>query len=107
VRAIGPARSIQRQRRRAGVAGQDDFILTAAGIGENSSSACATQCGALARLNVKLDARANASGGPRISASEVASRSGLSKPTKNQSSHSTHRRSFCVSTPKISSLRKL
>jgi acetate kinase len=51
--------------------GLDAFIFTA-GIGENSVPVRAALCGKLAWLGVKLDAQANASGGPRISASDSA-----------------------------------
>jgi acetate kinase len=46
--------------------GLDAFVFTA-GIGENSVPVRAALCGKLAWLGVKLDAQANASGGPRIS----------------------------------------
>ena len=46
--------------------GLDAFVFTA-GIGENSAPLRAALCGKLAWLGVKLDERANASGGPRIS----------------------------------------
>ena len=51
--------------------GLDAFIFTA-GIGENSVPVRAALCGKLAWLGVKLDEQANASGGPRISASDSA-----------------------------------
>ena len=47
--------------------GLDAFVFTA-GIGENSAPVRAALCGKLAWLGVKLDERANASNGPRISA---------------------------------------
>lgn len=47
--------------------GLDAFVFTA-GIGEHSILVRAALCGKLAWLGVKLDERANASGGPRISA---------------------------------------
>ncbi len=47
--------------------GLDAFVFTA-GIGENSAPVRAALCGKLAWLGVKLDAQANAAGGPRISA---------------------------------------
>jgi acetate kinase len=46
--------------------GLDAFVFTA-GIGENSVPLRAALCGKLAWLGVKLDERANVSGGPRIS----------------------------------------
>ena len=46
--------------------GLDAFVFTA-GIGENSAPVRAALCGKLAWLGVKLDAQANAAGGPRIS----------------------------------------
>src|SRR5580692_2766597 len=46
--------------------GLDAFVFTA-GIGEHSAPVRAALCCKLAWLCVKLDARANASGGPRIS----------------------------------------
>ena len=46
--------------------GLDAFVFTA-GIGEHSAPVRAALCGKLAWLGVKLDAQANASGGPRIS----------------------------------------
>jgi acetate kinase len=46
--------------------GLDAFVFTA-GIGEHSVPVRAAPCGKLAWLGVKLDAQANASGGPRIS----------------------------------------
>ena len=46
--------------------GLDAFVFTA-GIGENSAPLRAALCAKLAWLGVKLDERANASGGPRIS----------------------------------------
>ena len=46
--------------------GLDAFVFTA-GIGEHSVPVRAALCGKLAWLGVKLDAQANASGGPRIS----------------------------------------
>jgi acetate kinase len=51
--------------------GLDAFIFTA-GIGENSVPVRAALCGKLAWLGVKLNEQANASGGPRISASDSA-----------------------------------
>ncbi len=51
--------------------GLDAFIFTA-GIGENSVPVRAALCCKLAWLGVKLDERANASGGPRISAPDSA-----------------------------------
>ena len=47
--------------------GLDAFVFTA-GIGEHSAPVRAALCGKLAWLVVKLDAQANGSGGPRISA---------------------------------------
>jgi acetate kinase len=47
--------------------GLDAFVFTA-GIGEHSALLRAALCAKLAWLGVKLDERANASGGPRISA---------------------------------------
>ena len=47
--------------------GLDAFVFTA-GIGENSAPVRAALCAKLAWLGVKLDAKANASGGPCISA---------------------------------------
>ena len=47
--------------------GLDAFVFTA-GIGEHSAPVRAALCAKLAWLGVKLDAQANASGGPRISA---------------------------------------
>ncbi len=47
--------------------GLDAFVFTA-GIGEHSAPVRAALCGKLAWLGVKLDERANTSGGPRISA---------------------------------------
>jgi acetate kinase len=49
--------------------GLDAFVFTA-GIGENSPPVRAALCRKLAWLNVKLDEKANASGGPRISAAD-------------------------------------
>jgi acetate kinase len=49
--------------------GLDAFVFTA-GIGENSPLVRAALCRKLASLNVKLDEKANASGGPRISAGD-------------------------------------
>jgi acetate kinase len=49
--------------------GLDAFVFTA-GIGENSAPLRAALCGKLAWLGVKLDERANVSGGPRISTPE-------------------------------------
>ncbi len=46
--------------------GLDAFVFTA-GIGENSAPLRAAFCAKLAWLGVKLDERANGSGGPRIS----------------------------------------
>ena len=46
--------------------GLDAFVFTA-GIGEHSAPVRAALCAKLAWLGVKLDAPANASGGPRIS----------------------------------------
>jgi acetate kinase len=46
--------------------GLDAFVFSA-GIGENSAPVRAALCDKLAWLGVKLDARANATGGPRIS----------------------------------------
>ena len=46
--------------------GLDAFVFTA-GIGEHSAPVRAALCGKLEWLGVKLDAQANASGGPRIS----------------------------------------
>ena len=46
--------------------GLDAFVFTA-GIGENSAPVRAALCGKLAWLGVKLDERANATNGPRIS----------------------------------------
>jgi len=46
--------------------GLDAFVFTA-GIGEHSAPVRAALCGKLAWFGVKLDAQANASGGPRIS----------------------------------------
>jgi acetate kinase len=46
--------------------GLDAFVFTA-GIGENSAPLRAALCAKLAWLGVKLDERANVSGGPRIS----------------------------------------
>lgn len=47
--------------------GLDAFVFTA-GIGEHSVPIRAALCGKLAWLGAKLDERANAAGGPRISA---------------------------------------
>jgi len=47
--------------------GLDAFVFTA-GIGEHSAAVRAALCAKLAWLGVKLDERANTSGGPRISA---------------------------------------
>ena len=49
--------------------GLDAFVFTA-GIGENSVPVRAALCNRLACLGVKLDEKANASGGPRISVSD-------------------------------------
>jgi acetate kinase len=49
--------------------GLDAFVFTA-GIGEHSAPVRAALCDKLAWLGVKLDAQANASGGPRISTSD-------------------------------------
>ncbi len=49
--------------------GLDAFVFTA-GIGERSAPVRAALCGKLTSLGVKLDERANASNGPRISASD-------------------------------------
>ena len=49
--------------------GLEAFVFTA-GIGEHSAPVRAALCGELAWLGVKLDAQANASGGPRISTSD-------------------------------------
>jgi acetate kinase len=46
--------------------GLDAFVFTA-GIGENSAPVRAALCAKLAWLGIKLDAQANASGGPCIS----------------------------------------
>ncbi|MGO9740475.1 MAG: acetate/propionate family kinase [Roseiarcus sp.] len=51
--------------------GLDAFVFTA-GIGENSAPVRAALCNKLSWLGVKLDAQANASGGPRISTSDSA-----------------------------------
>jgi acetate kinase len=51
--------------------GLDAFVFTA-GIGEHSIPVRAALCAKLAWLGVKLDAQANASGGPRISAPDSA-----------------------------------
>jgi acetate kinase len=96
VRTRGIARPVRHQRRHASVAGEhgaarrrgdgvfrfamtkyagayagvlgglDAFVFTA-GIGEHSAPVRAALCSELAWLGVKLDAQANASGGPRIS----------------------------------------
>lgn len=47
--------------------GLDAFVFTA-GIGENSARVRAAVCARLASLGLRLDAHANAAGGPRISA---------------------------------------
>ena len=52
------------------VLGGLDALVFTAGIGENSAQVRAGLCGRLAWLGVKLDKSANASGGPRISASD-------------------------------------
>jgi acetate kinase len=49
--------------------GLDAFVFTA-GIGEHSAPVRAALCGKLAWLGVKMDERANTSGGPRISATD-------------------------------------
>jgi acetate kinase len=49
--------------------GLDAFVFTA-GIGEHSAPVRAALCGKLAWVGAKLDAQANASGGPRISTSD-------------------------------------
>jgi acetate kinase len=54
------------------VLGGLDALIFTAGIGENSVPVRAALCGKLAWLGVKLDAPANASGGPRISTSDSA-----------------------------------
>ena len=51
----------------AGVLGGLDAFVFTAGIGEHSAPVRAALCSGLAWLGVKLDAQANASGGPRIS----------------------------------------
>lgn len=51
--------------------GLDAFVFTA-GIGEHSAPVRAAFCGKLAWFGVKLDAQANESGGPRISAPDSA-----------------------------------
>ncbi len=51
----------------AGVLGGLDALVFTAGIGEHSAPVRAALCSELAWLGVKLDAQANASGGPRIS----------------------------------------
>ena len=51
----------------AGVLGGLDAFVFTAGIGEHSAPVRAALCSELAWLGVKLDAQANASGGPRIS----------------------------------------
>jgi acetate kinase len=51
--------------------GLDAFVFTA-GIGEHSAPVRAALCDKLAWLGVKLDAQANASGGPRISTPDSA-----------------------------------
>ena len=50
------------------VLGGLDALVFTAGIGENSVQVRATLCAKLAWLNVTLDEKANAAGGPRISA---------------------------------------
>jgi acetate kinase len=50
--------------------GLDAFVFTA-GIGENSAPLRAVLCGKLTWLGVKLDERANAYGGPRVSAPDT------------------------------------
>ena len=62
--------------------GLDAFVFTA-GIGENSAPLRAALCAKLAWLGVKLDERANVSGGPRISTRTAACRSGSFPPTRN------------------------
>jgi acetate kinase len=52
----------------AAVLGGLDALVFTAGIGENSVPVRAALCAKLAWLGVKLDERANTSGGPRISA---------------------------------------
>jgi len=52
------------------VLGGLDALVFTAGIGENSVEVRAALCDSLAWLGVKLDGPANASGGPRISASD-------------------------------------
>jgi acetate kinase len=49
--------------------GLDAFVFTA-GIGEHSAPVRAALCAKLAWLGVKLDERANTSGGPRISTAD-------------------------------------
>ena len=49
------------------VLGGLDALVFTAGIGEHSAPVRGALCGKLAWLGVKLDAQANASGGPRIS----------------------------------------
>ncbi len=49
--------------------GLDAFVFTA-GIGEHSAPVRAALCGKLAWLGVKMEERANTSGGPRISAAD-------------------------------------
>jgi acetate kinase len=54
------------------VLGGLDALVFTAGIGERSAPVRAALCAKLAWLGVKLDEQANASNGPRISASESA-----------------------------------
>jgi acetate kinase len=54
----------------AAVLGGLDALVFTAGIGENSPPVRAALCGKLAWLNVKLDEKENASGGPRISTAD-------------------------------------
>ena len=49
--------------------GLEAFVFTA-GIGEHSAPVRAALCAKLAWLGVKLDERANTSGGPRISTAD-------------------------------------
>ena len=62
--------------------GLDAFVFTA-GIGENSAPVRAALCGKLAWLGVKLDAQANAAGGPRISTWTAVCPSGSFPRTRN------------------------
>jgi acetate kinase len=62
--------------------GPDAFVFTA-GIGEHSAPVRAALCGKLAWLGVKLDAQANASGGPRISTQDSGVSLWSSPPMRN------------------------